>query len=121
MSDLLNILENHEVPIENQQLIDYLQGQLQANAQHHLEASEQDDPLLKDALEGLSMVDDKSRLNGVAGDINQHLQQRLAQQKIKRRKAGRWKDQDWILMSVITLIVLVVVCYLIIRRLHHHH
>ena len=116
MSDLLHILQSNEVPIENQQIIDYLQGQLHADAQHNLEKQEQDDPMLQDAMEGLRMMPDTASLEKMTSAINLHLQQRISSQKLKRKETARWKDQNWILTAVLTILVLIIVCFLVIRR-----
>ena len=44
------------------------------------------------------------------------LQQRIAGQKQKRKETARWKDQNWILMAVITIILLLIICFVVIRR-----
>jgi hypothetical protein len=104
------------VPIENQQIIDYLQGQLKAAAQNKLEQHEQDDPMVKDAIEGLRMMPDTAQLEKMTIDINLHLQQRIAGQKQKRKETARWKDQNWILTAAITIILLIIVCFVVIWR-----
>ncbi len=116
MSDLLNILQSNEVPIENQQIIDYLQGQLQTDAQHNLEKQEQHDPMMQDALEGLRMLPNANNLEKMTTAINLHLQQRIAGQKLKRKETARWKDQNWILMAAITIILLIIICFVVVRR-----
>ena len=116
MSDLLNILQSNEVPIENQQIIDYLQGQLKATAQNKLEQHEQDDPMMQDAIEGLRMMPDTARLEKLTVDLNLHLQQRIAGQKQKRKETARWKDQNWILTAAVTIILLIIICFVVIRR-----
>ena len=120
MSDLLHILQSNEVPIENQQIIDYLQGQLQTDAQHNLEKRELDDPMMQDALDGLRMLPDTDHLEKMTTAINLHLQQRIAGQKLKRKETGRWKDQNWILLAAITIIILIIICFVVIRRFKGH-
>jgi hypothetical protein len=121
MSNLLKILQNKDVPIENQQILDYLQSQLNADVQHQLEEAEQGDAMMQDALDGLRLVEDKSRLDKMTRDINQHLQQRIAEQRSRRKETARWKDQSWIMMAAITLLVLIVICFVIVYKLRHHH
>ena len=120
MSNLLNILQHKESPIENEQILDYLKGQLQHDVEHRLESAEQDDALIQDALDGLRMMDDKTRLDTLTRDINQHLQQRIADQRSKRKEVTKWKDQPWILMAAITLILLIIISFVVLSRMHHH-
>ena len=119
MSNLLNILQHKEAPIENEQILDYLKGQLQHDVEHRLESAEQEDVLIKDALEGLQMMEDKTRLDKLSHDLNRHLQQRIAEQRTKRKEVTKWKDQPWILMAAITLILLILISFVVMSKLHH--
>ena len=119
MSNLLNILQHKEAPIENEQVLDYLKGQLQQDQEHHLETAEQEDALIQDALDGLRMIDDQTRLDKLSRDLNQHLQQRIAEQRTKRKEVAKWKDQPWIVMTAITLILLIIICFVVLSRMHH--
>lgn len=116
MSDLLNILQSDEVPIENQQIIDYLQGQLQVDAQNSVEQQELADPMMQDALEGLRMMPDKADLEKLTAAINLHLQKRISDHKLKRKETARWKDQNWILLALITFIILLMICFVVFRH-----
>ena len=112
---LLNILQSKEVPIENQQIIDYLQGTLNTANQQQLEEHELGDAMMQDAMEGLQTVQDKARLEMMAREMNQTLQKKLVAQKNKHKEIRKWKDQKWILLSIATILLIVIICYLVMK------
>ncbi|MES2774939.1 MAG: hypothetical protein V4722_12180 [Bacteroidota bacterium] len=114
---LLNILTSKEVPIENQQIIDYLKGELDNTTQQRLEETELEDAMMQDAMEGLQSVQDKVRLEIMAREINHTLQKKLALQKNKHKETRKWKDQNWILLSIGTVLLIVIICYWVMKVL----
>jgi len=112
---LLNILQTKEVPIENQQIIDYLTGDLNEEMKHHLEENEIDDAMMQDAMEGLNSIQDKARLEKMARDLNQTLQKKISSQKTKHIETRKWKDQSWILLSIATVLLIVIICFLVMK------
>jgi len=114
-NNLLNILQSKEMPIENEQIIDYLKGGLKQPAQQQMEAQEMDNAMMQDAMEGLKYVNDTSRLEMIAREMNKTLHKKIANQKIKHKETRKWKDQSWILLAIATLLVIVVICYWVMK------
>ena len=112
---LLNILEPGKDPVKDQQIIDYLEGKLDAEAQHNVEEQELEDELFLDAMEGLQSVEDKSRLEMIARDMNKALQAKLIIKKNKRSEQRKWKDQKWITVSIVTLLLLLFISFLVVK------
>lgn len=112
---LLNILQSKEVPIENQQVIDYLKGKLNADMQHQLEEQELEDPLVKDAMEGLQLLPDRSKLEMIAKEMHFHLQKKLSVYKNKHKEKRKWKEQNWILLSIVVILLLIIICYYVMK------
>lgn len=112
---LLNILQSKEVPIENQQIIDYLKGDLNNVSQQQLEELEQDDAMMQDAMEGLNSIQDMARLEMMTREMNQSLQKKLAAQKNKHKETRKWKDQKWLLLAIATVLMIVVICYMVMK------
>ncbi|MEO7312955.1 MAG: hypothetical protein ABIX01_21395 [Chitinophagaceae bacterium] len=112
---LLNILQSKEVPIENQQIIDYLTGMLEADQRQQMESQELDDAMMQDAIEGLQAIKDKSRLERIAKEMNKTLQKKLTTQKKRHVETRKWKDQKWILLAIATVLLIVVICYIVIK------
>ena len=117
--NLLDILQSKEVPIENQQVIDYLKGDLEPATNQALEQQELEDEMMRDAMEGLREVNDTSRLEMIAREMNQTLQKKLATQKNKHKEVRKWKDQSWILLSIATVLLIVIICVLVMKYLKH--
>jgi len=113
--NLLDILQSKEVPIENQQVIDYLQGNLKPEVSQELEQQELEDEMMRDAMDGLREVEDTSRLEMIAREMNQTLQKKLAAQKNKHKEVRKWKDMNWISLSIATVLLIVVICYLVMK------
>jgi hypothetical protein len=84
--DLLNILSHHDHPIDNEQLVAYLTGKLNAEESHKLESQLTEAGFDEDALEGLMMVQDKKKLSGVQLELNMFLKDKLSQPKKKKKR-----------------------------------
>lgn len=115
--ELLNILRSREVPIDDQRIIDYLKNELQGDARQQLEQQEMDDAMMQDAMEGLNSIADKTRLELMARELNQHMQQRLADQQKKHREKRKWKDQSWILITIVTVLLLITIGYIVVKMM----
>lgn len=66
-------------------LMDYLEGNLSMEAQHRLEVMMDRDPFLRDAVDGLSGMKDKSRITAIALQLNAQLKQQTGRRKRNRR------------------------------------
>jgi len=112
---LLNILESDNKPVDDRQILEYLQGDLNADTRHLLEQQELDDEMMQDAMEGLQTLPDTSKLELIARELNQGLQKKLNAQQNKHRETRKWKDQSWLIYTTITIILLAIVCVLAMR------
>jgi hypothetical protein len=117
--DLLNILSNSNKDIDNQQLMDYLNGKLSGDALHDVEKSMADNEFLNDAVEGLQRLEGKSNMQGYVDQLNAAMQKSLAKKKARRLRR-RLKDQNWTLLAIILVIVLCVLGYIVIKILLKH-
>jgi anti-sigma factor RsiW len=116
--DLLNILSNSNKDIDNQQLMDYLNGKLSGDALHEVERSMADNEFLNDAVEGLQRLEGKSNVQGYVDQMNAAMQKSLAKKKARRLRR-RLKDQNWTYIAIILVIVLCVLGYIVIRKALH--
>jgi anti-sigma factor RsiW len=117
--DLLNILSNSNKDIDNQQLMDYLSGQLSPEALHELEKSMAGDEFLNDAVEGLQQVRNKKDMQAYVDQLNASMQKSLTKKK-SRRLRRRLKDEPWTYLAIILVIVLCILAYVVIRQTLHH-
>lgn len=113
--DLLNILANSNKDIDNQLLMDYLNGKLSGEALHELERSMADSEFINDAVEGLQQVSNKKDMQAYVDQLNASMQKTLEKKK-QRRLRRRLKEDPWALLAVILVIVLCVIGYIVIRK-----
>ncbi len=120
--DILNILANSNKDIDNQQLMDYLNGKLSGESLHELERSMADNQFLNDAVEGLQQLRDKKDMQTYVDDLNASMQKSLEKKK-QRRLKRRLKDDPWQLVILVVVITLCIIAYLVIRKflLMHGH
>lgn len=113
--NLLDILKKSEEPIENDQLISYLNGVLPTENLQDIQQQEIEDAMMADAMEGLKNIKDKSRLETMTREMNHQLQKKLKGTKQKHIETRKWKDQNWIVLSIVSVLLLIMLCYLVFR------
>jgi hypothetical protein len=115
MSDnLKDILSNINPDIDQETLLQYLQGHLTPDKQHELEAKMLEGDLESDALEGLTAFKDKQQLTNVVSQLNRDLKKKTQARKNKY-KTRDLKLEPWIWMAVILILILVTVSYVVIH------
>jgi hypothetical protein len=72
-----------------------------------------------DALEGLQQFGDKKEISHVVEMLNRDLKKKVDKKKQRRQKLVL-KDQPWLYISVIILILLIVISYFILHRMMQH-
>ena len=115
--DLLKILSNSNKDIDNQKLMDYIAGKLSSEEKHEVERWMADSNFMNDAVEGLETVKNKSNILKLVEQLNQDLQKRIEQKKI-RKKRRRLKDQPWIYYAIILVLFVIVITWYIIHRMN---
>ncbi len=113
--DLLNILANSNKDIDNQQLMDYLSGDLSGEPLHEVERSMADNAFLNDAVEGLQSIGNKKNLQKYVDELNATLRKSIAKKK-QRRLRRRLQQTPWPYVAILLVIVLSVLAYVIIRK-----
>jgi hypothetical protein len=116
--DLLNILSNSNKDIDNQQLMDYLNGKLSGDALHEVEKSMADNAFLSDAVEGLQRLEGKKNMQAYVDELNASMQKSLAKKKARRLRR-HLRDQNWTYLAIILIIVLCVLAYIVFRKAMH--
>ncbi|HTR28519.1 MAG TPA: hypothetical protein VMH27_04575 [Puia sp.] len=114
--DLLNILANSNKDIDNQQLMDYLSGNLSGEELHDVERSMADNEFLNDAVEGLQQLSNRKNLQTYLDELNSGLQKSMAKKK-QRRLKRRLKEDPWTYLTLGLVIFLCLVAYWIVRIL----
>lgn len=117
MSDnLKDILSNLSADIDQETLLKYLQGHLTEEQKNEVEKKMLDSNFTDDAMEGLQEIRNKERLSTLVEQLNRDLQKKLAKKKQRREKL-RFKDQPWLYITIIILLLLIILSYFVIHRL----
>ncbi|MDH7461510.1 hypothetical protein QEG73_09475 [Chitinophagaceae bacterium 26-R-25] len=114
--DLINILSNSNKDIDNQQLMDYISGKLSEVEKHAIEEDTVDNDFMNDAMEGLQSLKDNKKINFFVDQINSDLHKRLDEKKARKNKR-RLKEEPWIYMAVVIVLVLIVLAYVVMHNL----
>jgi hypothetical protein len=113
--NLKDILSNLNPDIDQETLLQYLQGKLSAEQQHEVEKQMMEDDFESDALEGLENFKDKRKLTQLVDQLNHELKKKTEKKKKLRQKLDL-KIDPWVIVTVIIILLLVVVSYFIIHR-----
>jgi anti-sigma factor RsiW len=114
--ELFNILANSNKDIDNQQLMDYLSGNLSGEPLHDLERSMADNAFLNDAVEGLQQVRSQKDLQVYVEQLNAALQRSVAKKK-ERRMKRRLKENPWTYLVILLILALCIVAWMMIKKL----
>lgn len=113
---LKDILSNLSSDVEQETLLKYLQGQLTEDQKHEVEKKMMETEFSNDALEGLEEIKNKGKLNFLLDTLNRDLKKNLQQKKIRKEKF-RIKDQPWLYISILIILLLIVLSFFVIHRL----
>ena len=113
MSNLNNILNNDD-ELSEELLMKYASGNLSAEERHAIESKMIDSSFLSDAVEGISSMKDKKQIQQYVDELNNQLQKQV-QQKKKRKAKRKLPSMDWIITSVIIVLLLCVLGYFVLH------
>lgn len=113
MADLKDIL-NTDDELNHEELMKYLQGKASDEERFAIEKQMADDAFVNDAVEGLQKFRDPAEAHEYAEQLNQQLHKYtvLRQQRKKNRKP---KEQTWLIMAILAILLLCVTGYLLIH------
>ena len=113
--DLKDILSNLNPEIDQETLLQYLQGKLSAQDQHHVEKQMMDNDFNTDALEGLQKFKDKKNILALVDQLNTDLKKRTEKKKRFREKLKLSFDSN-LIIAIIIILLLMIISYLIIHK-----
>ena len=116
--NLKDILSGLSKDIDQQKLLEYLQGQLSPDQQHDLEEQILKDDFAADALEGLDAIKDKQKIQALVEQLNKDLEKKTAKKRAFRRKLQLRLDSTTVI-AIVTILLLIVLSYFILHRLLH--
>ncbi|MEO8860958.1 MAG: hypothetical protein ABI358_06010 [Ginsengibacter sp.] len=116
MSDeLLNILSNDDEGIDNQKLMDYVNGKLSEDEKHELEKKMIDSEMLNDSVEGLEKFKNKKEVSNFVAQLNLNLKKQLQKKKIKKDKR-KLKDLPWLYFAIILILIIILIGFLVVKN-----
>ncbi len=110
-----DILSHLSTEVDQETLLLYLQGKLSEEKKHEVEKKLMQNEFADEALEGLQEFKDKDQINYMVEMLNRDLKKKTAKKKARREKM-RIKDQPWLYVSILILILLIIICYVVIHR-----
>jgi hypothetical protein len=110
-----DILSNLSTEVDQETLLLYLQGKLSEEKKHEVEKILLQNEFEDEALEGLQEFKDKEQLQYMTEMLNRDLKKKTEKKK-KRREKMQLKDQPWLYISILILLLLIVLSYMVIRK-----
>jgi hypothetical protein len=112
MADVTNIL--HDDELKDDQLINYLQGNVSNEERHAIEAQMLEDDFTNDAVEGLETLANKAQLPDYIEQLNRQLQKNITTKK-QRKAKRKLKDNPWIVIAIGIVLVICVLGYYVLH------
>jgi hypothetical protein len=111
-----DILSNLSTEVDQETLLLYLQGKLSEDKKHEVEKILLQSEFEDEAMEGLQEFKDKEQLRYMAEMLNRDLKKKTEKKK-KRREKMQIKEQPWLYISILILLLLIVLSFMVIQRL----
>lgn len=116
MDNLKNILSGLSTDVDQETLLQYLQGKLTDEQRQAVEEKLMDNSFEEDAMEGLQEFKDKQQISYVVDALNRDLKRKVEKKK-KRRDKMKLKDQSTLYIVILIFILLIVFSYWIIHKM----
>ena len=110
-----DILSHLSTEVDQETLLLYLQDRLSEEKKHEVEKKLMENEFANDAMEGLQQFKDKQQVSYMVEMLNRDLKKKL-QKKKQRKEKMRIKDQPWLYIAILILILLIVLSYIVIRK-----
>ena len=117
MSDKLLDILNKRDDLTEQELLQYLQGNLTPEERNAVEQRLAASEMMSDAEEGLRMAD-ATKTSYAVNDINRKLAQQLQQQRRKRKQKPA-PNQSLTIIATFLILVLIVLAFLVIYKMRN--
>lgn len=115
-----DILSNLSTEVDQETLMLYLQGKLSAEKKHEVEKILLQNEFEGDAIDGLQEIKDQEQINYMVEMLNRDLKKKTEKKK-KRREKLQIKDQPWLYISILILLLLIAFSYVIIHNMMNKH
>ena len=113
---LKDILSHLSTEVDQETLLKYLEGHLTDEQKHELEKKMLGSEFNDDAMEGLQAIKNKRDIPSLVDQLNRDLHKKLEKKK-KRREKLRFKDQPWLYIAIVIILLLIILSYVVIHRM----
>lgn len=103
---------------DDRSLLDYLNGQLSEEDVHLLESEMAQDPFLKDALEGLSVLPDEKHLRDSVLLLQKQLKAQVHARKMRHQSYLKPKLSLWLAALVLLIVIMAAWWILSLAKFH---
>jgi len=114
MGDLTDILSGKDEHAKEDELVNYLNGNLSDEEKNAFEKKTADSEFVNDALEGLKQFQSQQKLKEHVEQLNKNLNNQLAQRK-KRKDKMKLKNNPWIVFAVLLILALAIIAFVVIK------
>ncbi len=114
MPDIKNILQEEDA-LNEAQLMQYLQGTLSDEEFHAVEKQMANSDFMNDAVEGLQNFKSNKNIEQYVEQLNQQLHKQTSAKK-KRKEKRKLKQQDWIALTVVIVLLLCMLGYIVVNQ-----
>jgi hypothetical protein len=114
--NLKDILSHLNPEVDQEKLLEYLQGKLSAQQQHEVEKGTMEEGFEADALEGLEQFSDKRKIQDVVDQLNLDLKKKTEKKK-KLRQRLELKLDPSVVITIVIVLILAVLSYFVIQSL----
>ena len=113
---LKDILSHLSTEVDQETLLKYLEGRLSDEQKHEVEKKMLASEFNDDAMEGLQEIKNKRDILSVVEQLNRDLHKKLERKK-KQRDKLRFKDQPWLYIAIVIILLLIVLSFVVIQRM----
>lgn len=114
-NDLFNILSNSNKDIDNQKLMDYLNGKLSEQEKHEVERWMADNEFASEAMQGLEQLSGRKNIEVYVDQLNKELHQYIRQKK-NRREKKIINNSPWGYVAIIFILLIIILACMVIYR-----
>jgi hypothetical protein len=112
--NLKDILSNLNTGVDQQTLLQYLQGQLSEEKKHEVEKQLLENDFELEAMEGLQQMKDQQKIQSMVYQLNRDLKARTKKRRLRRQKM-ELKQEPWLWITIFIMLALIIISYIIIR------
>jgi hypothetical protein len=115
--NLKDILSHLSTEIDQETLLQYLNGSLPEDKKHAVEQKLLQDGFDNDAVEGLEQIRDKQQIQYMVEKLNRDLKKHTQLNKERVKKLKISFQSTTLYIAILILLLLIIISYIIIRRL----